>query len=141
MTANHPPKKLDNRQVAHWELQPGYVYFIAAGDPPTAIKIGISTAGAMRKRLQQHQSSNHEPLYLLGLVYFEGMEKPMVEANKLENELHDRFSGQRRFSTGPGNEWFSPNEELLAYIEENAKPPADFGLVESVAKHGPGLGK
>ena len=138
---NGPTKKLDNRHVAHWELQPGLVYFIAAGDPPTAIKIGISTAGTMRKRLKQHQSSNHEPLYLLGLVYFEDVERPMAEANHLENELHDRFSSQRRFSTGPGNEWFSPSEELLAYIRENAKAPAEFGLVESVAKHGPGLGK
>ncbi|MEQ8694612.1 MAG: GIY-YIG nuclease family protein [Gammaproteobacteria bacterium] len=132
-------KKSDNRYVAYWEKQPGYVYFNTAGAPPTAIKIGISTADTMRKRLRQHQSSNHEPLNVLGLIAFSEMEKPMAAANTLEVELHQRFNLARRFSSGPGNEWFNPTNELLEFINSNAKPPEDFGLERSVAKIGPGL--
>jgi hypothetical protein len=104
----------DNRFVAFWERQPGFVYFIAAGDPPAAIKIGISTAATMKKRIRAHQSSNHEPLKVLGVIgFFEG-ERPMADANRLELELHAQFSRARRFTSGPGNEWFTPSNELSA---------------------------
>ena len=141
MDAENLPKKLDNRHVAYWELQPGFVYFIAAGDPPSAIKIGVSTATTMKGRLKAHQSSNHEPLYVLGLIEFLQEDKPMAEANRLELELHGRFSAARRFLSGPGNEWFTPNQDLYEYIQQYSTPPEEFGLSRCIAKLGPGLKK
>jgi len=132
-------KSLDNRHVAHWELQPGFVYFIAAGKPTEAVKIGISTQSTMIKRLRSDQSSNHQPLEILGLVLFEGMEKPMAEANSLEVSLHEKFQSLRRFTSGPGNEWFTLNRELLDHIKDHTDPPGAHDLVSTVAKVGPGL--
>jgi hypothetical protein len=132
-------KKLDNRYVAHWELQPGFVYFIGAGLPPKAVKIGISTMSTMRKRLRTLQTSNHEPLYILGLVDFQEGEKPMALANHLELELHEKFSEQRRFKSGPGNEWFNATDELLQYISDVAGPPDKYDLADCTATTGPGL--
>jgi hypothetical protein len=107
--------------------------------PPKAVKIGISTMGTMRKRLRTLQTSNHEPLYILGLVGFEEDEKPMALANHLELELHEQFSDQRRFESGPGNEWFNATEELLQYISDVASPPDKYDLAACIATRGPGL--
>lgn len=134
-------KKLDNRHVEHWERQPGFVYFIGAGEIPSAVKIGISTAKTMSKRLRTMQTSNHEPLYILGLVHFENGEMPMADANMLELELHERFGGERRFGSGPGNEWFNITHEILEYVAENSTKPEEHGLSPCVAKPGPGLNK
>jgi hypothetical protein len=54
------------------------VYFLAVGDEPyIAIKVGVAAqtkAGDLRssikRRLDQIQASNHEPIQLLGLVRF-----------------------------------------------------------------------
>ena len=139
MTNPDSKTKLDSRHVAHWQLQAGFVYFIGAGDPLVAIKVGVSTATTMMGRLRRHQSSNHEVLRILGLIHFEGMEKPMEEANHLEIQLHARFENLRRFSSGPGTEWLTPSKDLLGLIAERAVSPEKFGLKETVANPGPGL--
>jgi hypothetical protein len=75
-----------------WERSPGYVYFIAAGDPPLAIKIGITIQSGLKQRLRAHQSSNHEPLRILKLIPFDSQNRPMVAAQELESELHTKYS-------------------------------------------------
>lgn len=116
---------LDSRSVAYWEKQPGFIYFIGAGDPSVAVKIGISTQATMRKRLRQLQSSNHEPLTILGVIaYLEGV-SPMAQANAMERKLHDKFQSERRFTSGPGNEWFNATRGLLAFVAAETKPPEE----------------
>ena len=77
-----------------WWSCPGVVYFVAAGDSPyLAIKIGVAAQtgsrdlrSTVRRRLDQIQSSNHEPIQLLGLKYFEETAEcafPMREADAL----------------------------------------------------------
>ena len=65
-----------------WERSPGYVYFIAVGDPPVAVKVGISTQRDIVRRLSTLQCGNHEPLLLLGVIPFEGTERPTVAARQ-----------------------------------------------------------
>ena len=132
-------KKSDARYLAFWERQPGFVYFISAGNPAVAVKIGISTAETMRKRLKSHQSSNHEPLYILGLISFSNEEKPMAAANALERQLHEQFSSARRFVLGPGNEWFNPTADILEYINQHSSAPDIYGLARTIAQIGPRL--
>ncbi len=124
-----------------WERSQGYVYFIGAGNPPAAIKIGVTKAGAFPGRLRSHQSSNHEPLRVLGVIRSPDGERPMAEAMRLEGELHSRFAHIQRFEKGwVGSEWFNAAPELLAFIEKHTRPPGELGLPESIARPGPGLG-
>jgi hypothetical protein len=83
-----------------WERSPGYVYFIGVGDPPTAIKVGISTHGDITRRLSTLQCGNHEALILLGVIPFEDSERPMLEAARREAELHAQFAKSQRFKKG-----------------------------------------
>ena len=123
-----------------YEQSSGYVYFIAAGEPPAAIKIGVTKADSFAKRLSTHQGSNHEPLRVLGVIESTSGERPMAEAMRLEGELHSRFAHLQRFEKGwVGSEWFSAAPVLMTYIDENTTPPGELGLPESVARPGPGL--
>jgi len=98
-----------------WERSPGYVYFIAACDPPIAIKIGITVKKGLRKRLSAHQGSNHEPLTILKLIPFDNEERPMVSAQRMEQHLHEKFARLQRFEKGwAGSEWFTADPELLS---------------------------
>lgn len=104
-----------------WWRSPGYVYFIAAGDPPAAIKIGVTKMDKLKDRIREHQSSNHETLSFLGVVPFLDSECPMKDAEAHEQELHNKFvKFQRR--QGAGHEWFTADPELMEYIEKNATP-------------------
>lgn len=98
-----------------WERSPGFVYFIAAGN---AIKIGISKETKLLDRYSSIQSSNHEPLKLLGVIPFRESERPMKDAEKHEKELHKKFEQFRR--KGAGSEWFSAQPEIKKYIENEA---------------------
>ncbi len=123
-----------------WERSPGYVYFMAAGNPCVAIKIGITKTSQLRQRLGSIQGSNHEPLTLLGVIPFAEGERPMKDAEQKERELHSLFAHLQRFETGwVGSEWFTPAPDLRSFIAEHAAAPKTLGLVESVARHGPGL--
>lgn len=106
-----------------WYAKAGIVYFLAAGDPPQAIKIGVSTDEAFEERKKAIQSANHERIEVIGLIRFD-QEKyalPMVEAERCERQLHQQFSQHCRSLPGTvGHEWFNPALELLQFIRENA---------------------
>jgi len=123
-----------------WYRRPGLVYFFAAGNPPVAIKIGMTSVrietdevqdrdwlDCIRQRHKQIQSSNHETIRLLGVIRFSGGEQPTRRAEGRERELHKRFSGLQRFKPYTCRaEWFMPGAELLAYIEKSAESLADY---------------
>lgn len=124
-----------------WYSKPGFVYFIGAGEPLKAIKIGVTIATGFTNRLRHHQSSNHEPLKVLGIIDFTRPGSGMREAEQLEQKLHKQFSAHQRFQTSwVGSEWFNPHKDILEYIKTNCAPCSSLGLIECVAKHGPGLG-
>jgi hypothetical protein len=116
-----------------WERSPGYVYFIAAGDPPMAVKIGITIQSGLKQRLRAHQSLNHEPLHILKLIPFDSQERPMVAAQELESELHTKYLKFQRFQSGwAGSEWFTASSELLDDISRIGVIPADLGEQDSI---------
>jgi len=122
-----------------WERSPGYIYFIAAGSPPLAVKIGVSTQRDITRRLSTHQGSNHEPLTILRLIPVEGFERPMVEAERQERELHARFSSLCRFAPGwAGSEWFTATADLLDFVSSQGVDPEDRGVPRTIARPGPG---
>jgi hypothetical protein len=123
-----------------WHRLPGLVYFLKAGD---AIKIGVTTVGsgktlkqAVKRRMTQVQSANHEPVELLGVMSFSAPDgdMPTFLAETLERELHIRFVSSQRFKPHTvGAEWFTASGDLLAYIRENAKTPEALGLPRVIA--------
>lgn len=124
---------------ARWERSPGFVYFIAVGQPPVAVKIGIATQRDLPRRLSTLQCGNHEPLTLIRVIPVEGQERPMLEAARLEAELHARFAHLQRFRKGwAGSEWFTFTDELQAFVAAAGVAPAERGLLDSAAKPGPG---
>jgi len=121
-----------------WWSCPGVVYFLAVGEPYLAIKIGVAAQTgtkdlrvSIKRRLDQIQSSNHEPVQIIGITYFEKpkYEYPMWQAEILERELHNEFQHLARFSRDTrGSEWFNPSEKLLARIGEISVPPEQLNL-------------
>jgi hypothetical protein len=123
-----------------WYKRPGVVYFFAAGDPPAAIKIGMTTVRTEKDQVQdadwcacilhrhkQIQSANHETIKLLGVIRFSDGEQPTRDAEKHERELHKRFAALQRFKPYTcGAEWFRPGNKLLDYIEANAEKLAEY---------------
>lgn len=120
-----------------WECSQAVVYFIAAGQPPAAIKIGITgrTTKSVTQRLRAIQSSNHLFIELLGVISFEHGERPMLAAQTHEGELHQRFVHLQRFERGwVGSEWFTSAAELLEFIAAHATPPEQLGLPRTVGR-------
>jgi hypothetical protein len=116
-----------------WWRHSGLVYFIAAGETPKAIKIGmVATTGAwdawvtITRRISQLQSANHKRLILLGVILFDQGEYPTRDAGIAEAALHAKFDHLRRFNNySRGAEWFNVSQELIDYIElESIKPRA-----------------
>jgi len=115
-----------------WYTRAAAVYFFGAGDPPVAIKIGVTTIrkekeqvqekdwqACIRHRHKQIQSSNHEPIKLLGIIRFTDGEKPARAAEQRERALHAKFKTLQLFTPHTmGAEWFKAGPELLSYIEE-----------------------
>lgn len=120
-----------------WEQSPGYVYFIAAGDPAAAIKIGISTEVAFKRRFKTIQGSNHERLKCLGLIPF----PTMNEAQHRENKLHEGFEQFRRRPKGAaGHEWFITDQEIFDYIDTNEdiiSQPLELDITKPKDQTGP----
>lgn len=82
----------------------GFVYFIQQGlDGP--IKIGF-TIDPM-ERLASLQTANPYELHLLGCI---------AKNEALERELHQKYSHHHL-----RGEWFSPADEIVDYIADNAK--------------------
>ena len=112
------------------------VYFIAAGEPPVAIKIGMAAQTGKRelrpiivRRLAQIQSSNHELIQLIGVIHFTQGEFPTRDAEARERELHLEFQDLQRFKRyGRGAEWFTCSPALLSRIREIADEPEKHGL-------------
>jgi len=139
-----PPRPVEgcSENTVAWWKNPGIIYFIAAGEPPVAIKIGMAAItgnrdlkAAVERRLSQIQSSNHERLRLLGVIHFThdtyGL-YPTQCAEAKERELHNEFEHLRRFAARErGAEWFNPAPELLARIEEVATKPEALQLPRS----------
>src|SRR5262245_58644403 len=125
-----PPKEITTSAVqAEWWQCPGVVYFIGAGDPPLAVKIGVtaltrgqSLAAAVQRRLRGIQTSNHEVVRLLGVVRFTEGQYPTRSAEVLERELHLRFASVQRFAAhSRAAEWFTASDDLLDFIRENTE--------------------
>ena len=128
--------EMDEKQTTEqedWLRSPGFVYFIAAGAPPIAVKIGVTKKEKLKDRIREHQGSNHETLSFLGVVPFLDSEYPMKDAEAHEQELHKKFvKFQRR--KGAGHEWFTADPELLDYIDNNATPISESDALVSQAQ-------
>src|SRR3990172_190578 len=97
MKAPKPIEASSPSTIAWWR-NPGVIYFIAAGEPPVAIKIGMAAITRERslrdtivRRLSQIQSSNHELVRLLGVLHYTQGEYPTRDADARERELHNEF--------------------------------------------------
>ncbi len=89
----------------------------------------------MKTRLKAIQSANHEPIELLGVVRFDSGDKPLLQAERAERQLHKRFaSSQRLVDWSVGYEWFTASQELLDYIAAHSTPPEDLALPRSLAQ-------
>jgi hypothetical protein len=119
-----------------WWRSPGVVYFLGVGNPRAAIKIGMlartgtrTLQQAVARRVSQIQSSNHEPVELLGVMQFNEGEYPTRDAERKERELHNQFKHLLRFKQHTrGAEWFNPGADLLAVITKIAELPEELGL-------------
>lgn len=132
-----PPSQSAPSTIAWWSC-PGIVYFLAVGEPYVAVKIGVAAQtgtkdlrSTVKRRLDQIQSSNHEPIQLIGIIYFEksNHEYPMWEADALERQLHNEFQHLARFARDTrGSEWFTSSEELILRVKEISVPPEQLNL-------------
>lgn len=91
------------------------VYFIAAGDPPKAVKIGH--ARNVRQRLVGIQTGNHERVRLVGTL-------PGGPA--LERVMHRRFAHLHL-----RGEWFLWSDEIAAVVAANDVPFSGLGLEDA----------
>lgn len=123
-----------------WWSNPGVVYFIGAGEPLIAIKIGMLAItrahgldSAIKRRMRSIQSSNHELIRLLGLIHLVDGDYPSKAAEDMERELHIRFQHLARFKANTrGAEWFTADSELLEEIKRIARSPKEFQISETV---------
>jgi hypothetical protein len=138
-----PPKAASESSTSTraWWSCPGVVYFLSVGEPPVAIKIGMAAQtgtndlrATVVRRLSQTQSSNHERVQLLGVIYITEGEYPTRQAEAKERELHSEFQHLQRFkSYTRGAEWFTSSPELLARIVEIATQPEKLNLPRYVS--------
>ncbi len=133
-----PPKdaSLAATSTVKWWSCPGVVYFLGVGDPTVAVKIGmlaiterLNIQTAVARRVGQMQTSNHEPIQILGLILFGDCEYPTRQAETVEREMHLKYSHLARFKAGTkGSEWFNSSSELLAEIADISIGPESFGI-------------
>ena len=125
-----------SESTREWWRSNGVVYFVSAGTPAIAIKIGMAAQTGKRtlqstitRRLSQIQTSNHEAIKLLGVVYFTDGDYPTRDAEIFERELHLEFEHLQRFKKhARGAEWFTAAPDLVAKILSVAKSPEDLDL-------------
>jgi hypothetical protein len=132
-----PPKETTDSEVqAAWWKSPGILYFFAAGNPASAIKIGVAAQTnhgtileAVKRRFRQIQTSNHETIELLGIIAFTEGQYPTRDAEVRERELHIKFAHLQRFKPHTlAAEWFMPAPELIDFIDCNSKAPESLNL-------------
>lgn len=97
-TRVHPPEAMD------WTLKQPGVYLIRAQG---WVKIGY--ASDVARRLHEHRTSIPRGFELVAVFLTE-------EPAKLERQLHDRFTRQRR-----RGEWFALSDETLAQLQAEAE--------------------
>ncbi len=116
-----------------WWRSPGVIYFLAAGSPATAIKIGVTTRATLLDRMKKTQAHNHEAIELLGVIRFSDGEFPTRDAEDQARRLHGQFAHLCRFKPHTrGSEWFTVSPELLEMIAESAISPETLGFPRSV---------
>jgi len=103
------------------------IYFLAAGDPPHAIKIGMTGRNELKRRITSIQSANHERIRLVKAIEVLGGDKPALRAEKMERELHIQFASLQRAKKGTvGSEWFDYKEPLISFMETLDSLPEDL---------------
>lgn len=134
MNMNNNQTLQKEKYSSKWYSDSGIIYFVAAGSPPVAIKIGVTKPDGIVRRLRGIQSSNHELIELLGVILFDKGDKPMLQAERKEQELHKQFSHLQRIVDGNvGHEWFTTVPELLSFVATTAVPPEQLGFPRSVS--------
>lgn len=112
-----------------WWRSPGVIYFLAAGSPAVAIKMGVTTRATLLDRMKKTQAHNHEPIELLGVIRFNDGEFPTRDAEDQLRQLHARFAHLCRFKPHTrGAEWFNASPELLDCIAEVTISPEILGF-------------
>jgi hypothetical protein len=96
----NPSKESSNPSQLTWWRSPGVIYFIAAGRPPSAIKIGVTTRATLLERMKKTQTHNHEPIELLGVIRFNDGDNPTRDAEDQQRLLHLKFAHLLRFKPG-----------------------------------------
>lgn len=90
-------------------------------------KLNLQTAVA--RRVGQMQSSNHEPIEVLGTISFDNCDHPTRQAEIVERELHLKYAHLARFKPGTkGAEWFNSSPELLSEISRISAKPESAGI-------------
>lgn len=124
-----PTRDSSNETQLKWWRSPGVIYFLAAGSPAVAIKVGVTTRATLLDRMKKTQTHNHEPIELLGVIRFDDGEQPMRDAEDQERLLHLRFAHLGRFKPHTrGAEWLTASQELLDFIKDSTTAPEALGL-------------
>lgn len=85
----------------------------------------------LTRRLSSIQTSNHELVKLIGIVYFTAGDYPTRDAEIFERELHLEFRHLQRFKQhSRGAEWFTSAPDLISRISEISTIPSSLGLME-----------
>lgn len=125
----------DSAAQLKWWSQQAIVYFIAAGNPASAIKIGVTQWSGASSRISACQTGNHEPLEMVGVIPFREGKLPLKDAEDEERRLHLQFQFLRRFPEGVrGQEWFTVAPALLEFIRIHTRPPEEFGFARRVSQ-------
>jgi hypothetical protein len=94
-----------------------------------AVTENLSVQSAVARRVGHMQTSNHEPIEVLGIILFSDCDFPTRAAETKERELHLKYAHLARFKSGTkGAEWFNCSSELLDEIRAIALPPESIGL-------------
>lgn len=87
----------------------------------------------MARRLASIQSSNHELVYVLGVVVREDGKHPTKDTEDEERRLHLEFRHIARFNANTrGAGWFNAAPELLERIQVISVPPLQAGVPEVI---------
>lgn len=132
MSENESPAAA-RRYSNPWYSKPGVVYFIVAGDPALAVKIGVSTDDALDERVRTIQGSNHERIAVRAVIPFtkDDYTLPMLAAEKREQALHQQFRTYCRSKPWhPGHEWFDAAHDLMQFVTDELREGRALSLEE-----------
>ena len=112
-----------------WQSAPGVIYFLGAGKPAAAIRIGVTTRATLLDRMKKTQAHNHEPIELLGVIRFVDGDFPTRDAEDKVRLLLAEFSHLSRFKQHTrGADWFTSSPELLELIAKTTISPETLGF-------------